>query len=337
MSVGFYKHTRISLVVAVLDEEASIGPFVARIDQVFAAHPEIGLELVFVNDGSSDRTLEVLIDLQKHDRRIKIVDLSRNFGKEAAMTAGIDIASGAAVVPIDVDLQDPPELIPDMIAMWQSGFEVVLARRNSRPGDSWTQRTLAGLFYKSHNLIADVKLPDDVGDFRLMDRAVVDALKQLPESRRFMKGLFAWAGFRTTSIGYERPARAAGKSSFNRWKLWNFALEGITSFSTSLLRVWTYIGLIVASCSFLYAGYIALLVLVRGVEVPGYASLAVMIMFIGGLQLVGTGILGEYLGRTYLESKRRPVYLIRKVHSAQLSSREEREPLPAHETAEAPR
>lgn len=304
----------VSLVVPVFNEVETVGLFVDRISEVLSAVSEIRAEFVFVDDGSSDGTLQTLLDRQKTDERIRVVELSRNFGKEAALTAGLDNARGHAVIPIDVDLQDPPEFILDMIQKWEEGFEVVLARRIDRQADSWAKRATANWFYRIHNKIANPKIPENVGDFRLLDRVVVDALKQLPESRRFMKGLFAWVGFRTTQIEYVRPERFAGTTKFNGWKLWNFALEGITSFSTSPLRMWTYIGFSISFLSLSYALYMASKVIVRGVDVPGYASLIVSVMFFGGLQLMGIGILGEYLGRTYIESKRRPTYLVRKLY-----------------------
>jgi polyisoprenyl-phosphate glycosyltransferase len=303
----------LSLVVPVYNEMESVGVFVSRVQSVFAGQ-DIALEIVFVNDGSTDSTLERLLQLQKAHRSIRIVDLSRNFGKEAAMTAGLHAAAGQAVVPIDVDLQDPPELILQMLAKWREGFEVVLARRVNRDTDTWAKRSSAAWFYRMHNKIADPKLPENVGDFRLLDRRVVEALKELPESRRFMKGLFAWVGFRTTSIDYTRRERVAGESKFNGWRLWNFALEGMTSFSTDPLRIWTYLGFGVSLVSFLYAIFIAMRVLIEGIDVPGYASLMVAITFLGGIQLIGIGIIGEYLGRTYIESKRRPTFIIRRIY-----------------------
>lgn len=310
------EHLELSLVIPVFNEAATIDLFIARINDVFKHEALIGLELVFVNDGSTDTTLELLLERQKSDPRIRIVDLSRNFGKEAALTAGLQSASGQAVVPIDVDLQDPPEVILQMIARWREGYEVVLGHRVSRNHDSWAKQVSANWFYRLHNKIADQPLPENVGDFRLMDRCVVDALQTLPESRRFMKGLFAWVGFRTTYVDYERPERVAGETKFNGWRLWNFALEGITSFSTEPLRIWTYLGLFVSLVSFSFAIFIVLRTLISGVDLPGYASLMVAVTFLGGLQLIGIGVLGEYLGRTYIESKRRPVYLVRRVYNA---------------------
>jgi glycosyltransferase involved in cell wall biosynthesis len=306
----------LSIVVPVFNEEDALGPFLDRVHAVFARQEAIRLELVFVNDGSTDGTLARLLERQAQDGRIRVADLSRNFGKEAALTAGIEAARGRVVVPMDVDLQDPPELILAMIDKWRQGYEVVLARRANREADAWTKRVFAALFYKLHNRIADPRIPENIGDFRLMDRAVVEALRRLPETRRFMKGLFAWAGFRTACLDYVRPGRVAGQSKFNGWRLWNFAIEGMTGFSTVPLRIWTYLGALVSLLSFSFAVFIVLKTLIRGVDAPGYASLMVAVTFFGGLQLIGIGMLGEYLGRTYLESKRRPVYLIRRIYES---------------------
>lgn len=302
----------LSLIVPVYNEEESVNAFFTRIDAVFADMEDVRLEIVFVNDGSTDNTLAALLQRRQSDARIVVIDLSRNFGKEAALSAGLRMASGDCVIPMDADLQDPPELIPAMLKKWGEGYEVVLAKRTRRDTDSWFKRTSARCFYRVHNIFAKPHLPENVGDFRLMDRVVVDALNTLPESCRFMKGLFAWVGFRTTSIGYAREARQTGTSKFNAWKLWNFALEGITSFSTAPLRIWTYFGLFLALSGFAYAAWIILKVLLYGVDVPGYASLIVMILCLGGIQLIGIGVLGEYLGRTYIESKNRPTYIIRR-------------------------
>ncbi|GGD69235.1 glycosyltransferase family 2 protein [Caballeronia grimmiae] len=304
----------LSLVVPTYNEAESVTAFLARVSEVFAAAASVELEIVFINDGSTDSTLERLMQHQATDARVRIVDLSRNFGKEAALTAGLEAARGQVIVPIDADLQDPPELILDMVARWREGYEVVLARRIDRNADSWAKRASAAWFYRVHNRIADLTIPENVGDFRLMDRVVVDALKQLPESRRFMKGLFAWIGFRTAFVDYERQRRFAGQTKFNGWRLWNLALEGVTSFSTDPLRIWTYVGCLVSFVSFLFAIFIAVRVIIHGIDVPGYASLMVAVTFLGGLQLIGIGVIGEYLGRTYLESKRRPIFLVRKIY-----------------------
>jgi glycosyltransferase involved in cell wall biosynthesis len=306
----------LSLVVPVFNESDTIDLFLETIESTFKESPDLELEIVFVNDGSSDNTLEKLVLLQKSCPAIRIVDLSRNFGKEAALTAGLQECRGQVVVPIDVDLQDPPEIILNMLDRWREGYEVVVGRRTSRNSDTWAKKTSAKWFYKIHNKLSDPKIPENVGDFRLLDRNVVDALNNLHESRRFMKGLFAWIGFKTTTIDYARPERVAGDSKFNSWRLWNFALEGLTSFTTAPLRLWTYLGLVVALFSLIFAAAIVIRVLIYGIDVPGYASLVVAITLLSGIQLIGIGIIGEYLGRAYIESKRRPVYVVRKIYES---------------------
>lgn len=304
----------VTLVTPFYNEGDSVWIYFEAIKEVINSIPAINFEVVCVDDGSKDQTLEQLLELPQKDARFQVVELSRNFGKEAAMSAGLDFAQGDAVIVLDADLQDPPALIGDMIARWQGGADVVLARRIDRHVDSLLKRKTAEWFYRLHNRLSDIEIPENVGDFRLMDRAVVNAMKQLPEQQRFMKGLFAWVGFRTVVLEYTRQERVAGQSKFSGWKLWNFAMEGITSFSTAPLRVWTYIGLIGALLTLLYALFIVGRTLISGIDVPGYASLLVAILFIGSLQLISLGILGEYIGRIYLESKRRPTYLIRSVH-----------------------
>ncbi|HUK03646.1 MAG TPA: glycosyltransferase family 2 protein [Burkholderiales bacterium] len=310
---GTAPRARISIVVPFYDEEAAIAGFEAELGAALAALPDCDFEVVCVDDGSRDATLERLQAVAARDPRYVVVALSRNFGKEAALTAGIDHASGAAVVPMDADLQDPPELLARLIAEWRAGAEVVVAKRVDRSTDRYLKRTVAALFYRIHNRLSDIKLPENVGDFRLMDRTVVDALRRLPERQRFMKGLFAWVGFKTCSVEYRRPARAAGQSRFTGLRLWNFALDGITSFSTLPLRIWSYIGLIGALVSFSYGAYILLRTLVFGVDVPGYASLLAATLFVGSVQLLSIGILGEYIGRIYIESKQRPTYIVRSI------------------------
>lgn len=299
----------ISIIAPCYNEEETIEPFLRRIEEILAQINE-PYEIVFINDGSKDNTLNVLLNAKRNFKNIRIINFSRNFGKEAALTAGLDKARGEAVIPIDVDLQDPPELIKELVAKWREGYEVVLAKRADRTSDSFAKRVSADLFYKLNGKISNVDIPNNVGDFRLMSKRVVEALKQLPENQRFMKGLFAWVGFKTTVIEYVREKREAGQSSFNGWKLWNFALDGITSFSTLPLRIWLYIGALVSFLSFLYGSFIILKTLIFGVDLPGYASLAVIMLFLGGIQLIGIGILGEYIGRIYSESKRRPSYII---------------------------
>lgn len=299
----------ISIIAPCYNEEETIEPFLRRIEEILTQINE-PYEIVFINDGSRDNTLNVLLNAKQNFKNIRIINFSRNFGKEAALTAGLDKARGEAAIPIDVDLQDPPELIKELVARWREGYDVVLAKRADRTSDSFAKRVSADLFYKLNGKISNVDIPNNVGDFRLMSKRVVEALKQLPENQRFMKGLFAWVGFKTTVIEYAREKREAGQSSFNGWKLWNFALDGITSFSTLPLRIWLYIGALVSFLSFLYGSFIILKTLIFGVDLPGYASLAVIMLFLGGIQLIGIGILGEYIGRIYSESKRRPSYII---------------------------
>jgi polyisoprenyl-phosphate glycosyltransferase len=292
------------------NEADGVKVFFSRIND--ALKPlNVSFEIICVNDGSTDSTLQQLLAFEKLDSAIRVIDLARNFGKEAALTCGIDYARGKAVIPIDADLQDPPELIPEMIALWRQGFDVVLPQRIDRQSDGFLKRKTAEWFYKVHNAISEPKMMANVGDFRLMDRQVIEALQQLPERRRFMKGIFAWVGFRQALIPYTRAPRATGRSKFSGWKLWNFGLEGITSFSTAPLRIWFYLGLIVAALAFVYGSIIIGRVLLFGRDTPGYASMITVILFLGGIQLIGLGILGEYLGRIYQETKQRPVYIVR--------------------------
>jgi glycosyltransferase involved in cell wall biosynthesis len=296
------------------NEEDSIPLFFQRmggVEKSLAATCVV--DYVLINDGSADNTWALLLETQRAHNNIVLLDLSRRFGKEAALTAGIDFAQGDAVVLIDADLQDPPELIPKMVKLWQDGFEVVVGQRIDRSSDSTAKRLTARWFYTVHNLVAEPRIPRNVGDFRLMDRKVVEALKLLPETRRFMKGLFSWVGFRTASVDYVRPPRVAGKGKFAGWKLWNFAIEGITSFSSVPLVLMGYIGVAVSLGAFFYGAYILLRAAAGGIDLPGYASLFVAIVFLGGLQLVGLGVIGQYLGGAYTETKRRPVYIVREI------------------------
>jgi glycosyltransferase involved in cell wall biosynthesis len=306
---------KISVVAPFFNEGDGVLHFHKEMCTVFATLSQYDFELVCVDDGSSDSTLSRLIEIANTDNRVKVIEFSRNFGKEAALTAGIDYAVGDAVIPIDSDLQDPPDLIGAMIELWRNGAEVVLAKRVDRSSDTALKRITASAFYRIHNLLSsEALIPENVGDFRLMDRVVVDALKRLPERQRFMKGLFAWVGFKTVALDYVRSPRIAGETKFSGWRLWNFALEGITSFSLFPLKVWTYFGLFGAFCAFFYALYIIVRTLIFGVDLPGYASLLVVSLFFGSLQLISLGILGEYIGRIYFESKQRPLYIVRKSH-----------------------
>jgi glycosyltransferase involved in cell wall biosynthesis len=304
------KRFLLSLVVPMRNEEDNIDEFMKRVLPA-VQHVGCDYEIVCVNDGSTDRTMELLRSARRSDRRVKIVDLARNFGKDLAMTAGIDHAEGDAIIPLDADLQDPPELIPDLVAKWREGNDMVIAVRRDRRGDSLAKRLSANLFYRAIGRMSDVPIPANAGDYRIMDRRVIDALKSMPERNRFMKGIFAWVGFKQASIVFDRPARGAGSSKWSFWKLWNFALDGIFSFSTLPLRIWTYFGVAIAIFALGYATLIAARTLIMGVDVPGYASLAVILLFFSGLNMIGLGIIGEYLGRVFIEVKHRPLYLVR--------------------------
>lgn len=303
------KQVDISIVCPFFNEEEMVLLF---IEKVFTTMNDIGMsfEIVCVNDGSIDRTLDELLEAKKNYKNIRIINLSRNFGKEAALTAGIDNAVGDAIIPIDADLQDPPELIIELIKHWNQGFDVVLAKRTDRASDNIGKRTTAKLFYKFHNRISQTQIPENVGDFRLFSKKVAKSIQNLPENQRFMKGIFAWVGFKTAVVEYKREPRKAGKTSFNGWKLWNFAIEGITSFSTAPLKLWLYLGLFISLSAFFYGSFIIVRTLAYGIDVPGYASLLTTILFLGGVQLIGIGVLGEYLGRIYIETKRRPSYIV---------------------------
>jgi glycosyltransferase involved in cell wall biosynthesis len=299
----------LSIVAPCYNEEAVIDMF---LEKIFEVLERVGrsFEIVFVNDGSRDGTLDLLKKRSKEYAGVRVINLSRNFGKEAALTAGIDAALGEVVIPIDVDLQDPPELILEFVKKYEEGYDVVVGKRADRTTDTHAKRISAELFYKMHNKISDIEIPHNVGDYRLMSRRVVEELKKLPETQRFMKGIFAWLGFKTAVVEYKREERAAGDTSFNGWKLWNFALDGITSFSTAPLRIWLYVGIALSFIAFLFGAWIILKTLLFGVDTPGYASMLTVVLFLGGIQLMGIGILGEYIGRIYLESKNRPIYIV---------------------------
>jgi polyisoprenyl-phosphate glycosyltransferase len=306
----------VSIVAPFYNEGAAVDPFYRVLRGALDAVPDIRFEVICVDDGSQDDTLQRLLALIDCDPRFSVIELSRNFGKEAALTAGLDAAKGDAVIPIDADLQDPPELIPGLIAAWQQGADVVLAQRGDRASDTFLKRNTARLFYRVSNWLSQVRIPANVGDFRLIDKSVLEALKQLPERQRFMKGLFAWVGFKTATVHYTRDQRKAGSTKFSWLSLLNLALEGLTSFSMAPLRLCAYVGSLTAAVTLLYAGYILMRTLIRGVDVPGYASLLVAILFFGSLQLISVGLLGEYVGRIYMETKRRPMYLVRRLHKS---------------------
>ena len=302
----------LSVVVPVKNEEDGILPFIERVSAILDnVAADGGWEILFVDDGSTDATLAAIVAANLFDARVRGLSLSRNFGKEAALSAGLDHARGAAVIPMDVDMQDPPEVLPEMVAKWRAGHEMVFGVRRSRAEDSFAKRVTAGLFYRAHNMVSADKIPENAGDFRLMDRKIVDVIRAMPERNRFMKGLFAWAGFRQASVEYDRAERETGTTKFNYWKLWTLALDGITSASTVPLRIWSYIGAIVALFAMGYAGLIAVQTIIFGNSVPGYASIMTSVLFLGGVQLISLGVLGEYVGRILTETKQRPLYVVR--------------------------
>lgn len=305
----------LSVIVPVKDEEEAIAPFVERVGAVLDglddAEARAAWEIVFIDDGSDDMTMAAIRAAHGRDPRVRALSLSRNFGKEAALSAGLDFAAGRIVVPIDVDLQDPPEVIGAMIAKWREGYEVVYGVRRNRSTDSLPKRLTADLYYRAHNYLSSDKIPEHAGDFRLLDRSVVDVIRSMPERNRFMKGLFAWGGFRQAAVEYDRVQRQVGKTKFRYWKLWTLALDGLTSASTMPLRIWSYIGLVIAFLALVYAVLVIVRTTLFGIDVPGYPSLMVAVLFFGGLQLISLGVLGEYVGRILVEAKQRPIYVIR--------------------------
>lgn len=305
-SLSSYKLT---VVVPLFNEESVLPLFHARLESVLA-HIRHDWEIIYIDDGSTDQSPAILQQLKAANARVGVARFTRNFGKEEAMTAGLTLAGGDAVILIDADLQDPPELIPAMLDAWLAGADVVNMRRLQRNGESWLKKATAHAFYRVINRLSEVPVPEDVGDFRLLSRRAVDALNQLEERNRFMKGLFAWIGYRTVTLDYNRDARVAGKSKWQYWRLWNFALEGITGFSVAPLKIATYLGSACAGITFLYAAYFLLKTLLVGESVRGFPTLIVTVMILGGLQLMAIGIIGEYLGRLFIESKRRPLYLL---------------------------
>jgi polyisoprenyl-phosphate glycosyltransferase len=321
LSLSVTRHTGsetlLSIVVPAYNEREVLPTFHQRLCAVLDSIM-VDFEVLYVNDGSTDDTLDVLHRLQDSDPRVAIIDLSRNFGKEIALSAGLDHAKGHAVVVIDADLQDPPELIPEFLASWADGYDVVYGERVSREGETAVKKATAYLFYRLIQKVSRVSIPRDTGDYRLLSRRAVDALKRLREQHRFMKGLFAWIGYSQKAIPYRRDARYAGTTKWNYWKLWNFALEGITSFSIAPLKVATYLGLMTAVVAFGYAAVVIFKKLAYGDPVPGYPSLIVVVLFLGGIQLISLGIIGEYLGRMFDESKQRPLYLIKDYEPAKL-------------------
>jgi glycosyltransferase involved in cell wall biosynthesis len=297
----------LSVIVPLYNEQEVLPEFHRRLMAVFDQLNET-CEVVYINDGSRDESLNMVKALFNADDRVSLVDLSRNFGKEVAMSAGLQYAKGEAVVVIDADLQDPPELIPELVRYWKEGYDIAYAQRTAREGEGWFKKLTAYAFYRLIDWVTHVEIPSDTGDFRLLSRRAVDALLQLPERHRFMKGLFAWIGFRQVAVPYRRDPRFAGETKWNYWKLWNFAIEGITSFSIAPLKIATYFGFTVAVFASIFAGWIIFKTLVFGETSQGYPTIMVTILFLGGAQLVAIGILGEYLGRMFNETKQRPLF-----------------------------
>jgi polyisoprenyl-phosphate glycosyltransferase len=315
-------NTLISVVVPVFNEQEVLPHFYKRL-KAFIDDNGINAEIIFINDGGADNSFEIIRDLQKNDHMISIIELSRNFGKEIAMTAGLDHAHGEAVILIDSDLQDPPELISELIEQWCHGYDVVYAKRSERHGETVFKKVSAHLFYRVIQRMSRVQIPEDTGDYRLLSRRAVNALKQLREQHRFMKGLFSWIGYSQKAVYYQRDPRYAGKTKWNYWKLWNFALEGITSFTSVPLKIWTYFGFITAFCGFFYGLFIGMKAIFFGDPVKGFPSLIVIITLLGGMQLIGIGVLGEYIGRMFDETKNRPLYFIKDYKPALLTLKKE--------------
>lgn len=303
----------LSIVVPCFNEASGLDAFFQRLEVTLVSLASYTYEIICIDDGSRDNTLDILLIHADRNPCIRVIELSRNFGKEAALTAGIDQATGDAVIPIDADLQHPPEVIAKMVTQWEQGSDVVLALRKIKSKPAGLQH-IKKAFYRLYNRISDSPIPPEASDFRLMDQRVIAAIKLLPERRRFMKGLFTWVGFRTSTVEFDVESRQSGQSSFNTFRLWRLAVEGITSFSTLPLSVWIYIGFNVALLALIYGSWIIIKTLVYGVDLPGYASIIVAVLFIGGIQLMGIGILGEYIGRIYSETKQRPVYIIRQLY-----------------------
>lgn len=312
---------KLSVIIPFYNEDVVLEEFYQRLSAVFEQN-DLNGEFLFVNDGSEDNSLRLLNRLREKDGRISIIDLSRNFGKEIAMTAGLDHAKGDAVILIDADLQDPPELIPDLINEWHKGYDVVYAQRTERGGESLVKKITSHSFYRLMQHVGHVKIPRDTGDFRLLSRRAVEALNKLRERNRFMKGLYTWIGYPQKAVPYKRDPRFAGETKWNYWRLWNFALDGVTSFSTTPLKAATYLGLLTALGAFLYASFVLVKALVFGDDVPGFPTLMIVILFLGGVQLIALGIIGEYLGRAFDESKYRPLYLLKGYDPSELAQEE---------------
>jgi glycosyltransferase involved in cell wall biosynthesis len=301
---------KITILIPAYNEQEVLSQLYERLSKVINRIPLYDFEILFVNDGSKDRTMDIIKSFRKEDKRISYVDLSRNFGKEIAMIAGLDYAAGDAVIIIDADLQDPPELIPDMIKYWEEGYDDIYAKRKSRAGESWLKKWTSQTFYQVLQKIARVPIQEDTGDFRLLDRRCVEALRQLRETQRYTKGMFSWIGYNKKEVLFDRDPRAAGETKWNYMKLLDLAIEGITSFTTNPLRFSSLFGVVISFFAFIYIIWIILKTLIYGESVAGYPSLMTVVLFLGGIQLISLGIIGEYLGRVFNETKARPLYFV---------------------------
>lgn len=300
----------VTILIPAYNEEAVLPLLYDRLLKLMDGLPQYNFELLFVNDGSKDRTLELIQEMRKHDPRVCYVNLSRNYGKETAMIAGFDYVNGDCMINIDADLQDPPELIPEMLKYWEEGYDDVYAKRKSRKGESFLKKFTSWGYYRVLQSMTNIEIQKDTGDFRLLDRRCVEAIKQMRESQRYTKGLYSWIGYKKKEILYDRDPRAAGKTKWNYKKLANLSIDGITSFTTAPLRWAALIGILVSLLGFIYMMVIIIKTLIYGIDVPGYASMMVVILFLGGLQLIFLGVIGEYLGRAFYETKHRPLYFI---------------------------
>ena len=307
-------HKKISILIPAYNEQEVLSHLYERLNKLAGETADYDFEFLFVNDGSRDRTLEIIKAYAEKDPRVAYVNLSRNFGKETAMLAGLDHVTGDATVIIDADLQDPPELIPQMLKYWEEGFDDVYARRTSRKGESWMKKTTSSAFYKILQQSTQIPIQQDTGDFRLLDRRCVEALKQIRESQRYTKGMFSWIGYKKKEITYERDPRAAGETKWNYFKLINFAIDGITSFTTSPLRISSILGILVSISAFIYIVYLVIRTAAFGTDLAGYPSMMAVILFLGGIQLLSLGVIGEYVGRIFNETKNRPLYFVEEYH-----------------------
>lgn len=308
----------ISLLIPAYNEEPVLEKLFIRLADLANNNKEYNFEFLFVNDGSKDKTLEIIKEYAEKDSRVSYINLARNFGKEIGMIAGLDHVTGEATVILDADLQDPPELIPKMIKLWEEGYDDIYAKRKSREGETWLKKTTSKVYYKLLQRLTKFPIQEDTGDFRLLDRRVVDALKQFRESQRYTKGMFSWVGFHKKEILYNRDPRAAGETKWNYVKLVELAIDGITSFTTAPLRISTYVGVLVSALTFVYLVFLIIRTIFFGAELAGYPSTMAVILFLGGVQLLSLGIIGEYIGRIFNETKQRPLYLIEEYHNGKV-------------------